>query len=354
MRFFNVDLHIPVIADIRHIFARLGHSVDSWSLSSHNWVFDRKPDAIDVLTKSNWAELTPKMCDAFFERYREELSVYDGFITSYVPGFSLLFERFQKPIIFICPIRYEHPFTDNPEKWDWLNRHIKDGVAAKKIFPVANNKFDALYFTSWTNCPIQTIPSLCEYTGETHNPRHPYYICKSVIDIDLNGSNILNISNVFPHGHSWRALYSFQGIVHFPYQCSTMSIFEQYTAGVPLLFPTKRFSKEIYWATHTHGNAGYLCQASFNRIKGIGPKSLLTPKYSDLDLNDFSSECVLDVLINLSDFYDNELMPAINYFDNFSELGRMTKVGIGFQPDNRKMRREMVYEKWKNVIAEIF
>ena len=33
MKFFNLDLHIAVISDIKRIFEDLGHQVDDWTLS---------------------------------------------------------------------------------------------------------------------------------------------------------------------------------------------------------------------------------------------------------------------------------------------------------------------------------
>ncbi|MCJ7767674.1 hypothetical protein MUP79_04735, partial [Candidatus Bathyarchaeota archaeon] len=43
-------------------------------------------------------------------------------------------------------------------------------------------------------------------------------------------------------GRSW---IDDKGIIHMPYECSTMSIFEQYSANVPLFFPSKSFLKEL-------------------------------------------------------------------------------------------------------------
>lgn len=353
MKFFNIDLHISVIADVKNIFNNLGHQVDNWSLSEHSWVFGESQKNIEIINQSNWINLNQEMCDIFYETYKDQLSEYDAFITSYVPGFSTLYEKFDKPIIFICPIRYEHPFTDNPEKWKWLNNHIEKGVKRGKIIPVANNKFDLEYFKSWVNCNIEHIPSLCEYTNSHHNPKHDFWICKSVLNIDLTGTNIHHQVDILPNGYSWESLYSFYGIVHFPYQISTMSIFEQYSAGVPMLFPTKRFSKELYKESFDHGDSAYLNQLSFNRLKNLGTRSLLDPQYSDLDLNNYSSDDVIDVALNLADFYDEELMPAINYFDSFDELDKMTENIGQFKPDNRQHRKELIYSKWENIIEKI-
>jgi len=43
LSFFNLDLHVSVIADVRTIFAALGHRVTDWTLSGHAWVFGRRP-----------------------------------------------------------------------------------------------------------------------------------------------------------------------------------------------------------------------------------------------------------------------------------------------------------------------
>ena len=113
MRLFNLDLHISVIEDVKTILTDLGHTVDSKSLSGHTWVFGREPDHIDVVSQENWRTLNQEMCDAFHKRYAEELSSYDGFLVTYPPAFSLLFEKFEKPIFVVAATRYEAPFSND-------------------------------------------------------------------------------------------------------------------------------------------------------------------------------------------------------------------------------------------------
>ena len=105
MKFFNIDLHISVIEDIKTIFNDLGHQVDSKCISSHTWVLGRSVDKVDIIGQNNWANICPKMCDDFYERYKDELSEYDGFIVTHTPSFSLLYERFNKPIITVASTR---------------------------------------------------------------------------------------------------------------------------------------------------------------------------------------------------------------------------------------------------------
>jgi hypothetical protein len=40
------------------------------------------------------------------------------------PTFSLLYKKFDKPIIIVAPIRYEAPFWDKEEKWKNFNEYL--------------------------------------------------------------------------------------------------------------------------------------------------------------------------------------------------------------------------------------
>ena len=62
MKFFNIDLHVSVIRDLRLIFESLGHTVDTLSLSGHNWVFgNEKIKRPDILNESNWFDLSEEV-----------------------------------------------------------------------------------------------------------------------------------------------------------------------------------------------------------------------------------------------------------------------------------------------------
>jgi hypothetical protein len=52
LNFFNLDCHISVIVDLKNIFESLGHSVNSWSISGHNWIFNRPPSNEDVINST--------------------------------------------------------------------------------------------------------------------------------------------------------------------------------------------------------------------------------------------------------------------------------------------------------------
>ena len=85
MKFFNLDLHISVIADIKHIFKELGHEVDNWSISGHSWVMGKKQADVKYVNQNTWRGINKNLANQFYEHYKDELSKYDGFIVTRNP-----------------------------------------------------------------------------------------------------------------------------------------------------------------------------------------------------------------------------------------------------------------------------
>src|SRR5438034_1396010 len=99
MKFYNIDCHASVIADIKYLFNKLGHIVDHKSLSGHRWLFNWEPLKSNVLNEWNWKTIDQSMCDRFYDENKKELEKYDAFIVAYPTVFLKLFEKFDKPII---------------------------------------------------------------------------------------------------------------------------------------------------------------------------------------------------------------------------------------------------------------
>lgn len=115
MKFFNLDLHIAVIRDVRSVVEQLGHQMESWSISSHCHFAGVAYRPSPVIGGNNWHDLNIDMIEAFWKQHRDELSSFDGFIVTHTPSFALLFERWEKPIIVVNSTRYEAPFA-GPDK----------------------------------------------------------------------------------------------------------------------------------------------------------------------------------------------------------------------------------------------
>lgn len=389
LKFFNLDLHISVIADLKNIFERQGHTVVDWSISGHTWVFGRKRDEVKIINQDTWQGLNQEMCDDFYDYYKDFFETFDAFIVTFNSSFALLYERTCKPIIVVNPTRYENPFTEYPEKWQWLNEYLQKGVADGRIVIVSNNRGDENYLRYYTGINSQVIPSLCLYTNSFYSGRRQRFILVSRIKDMLlpksmnkfveavgsfspalsdkllgffkekKGTQILsrklhkvmaNKDDELKDGYTWQSLYDFKGIVHIPYQVSTMSIFEQYSANVPLFFPTKRFLFEL----HKKYPDRVLCELSFYQVKKLDYSGL-----ADDNPNNIHNDDVVKKWIDLADYYDKENMPFIQYFDSFEHLGFLLSSVDCAEVSNHmrefnKSRRESVFHKWENILEQIF
>jgi len=338
MKFFNIDLHISVIADIKNIFENLGHQVDSLSLSGHSWVFGQQNNLTKVINQTNWQQIDDEMCNAFYNEYKNELDKYDGFIVTHTPVFSKLYEKFNKPIICVASTRYEYPYTFDKQKWESLNSFL---INNKNIIKISNNKFDKNYCEIFTDTEWKLIPSLCDYIG------NKYTGTKSQSILFSKKKKFEKLINKESLGrYSWEDLFSYKSIVHIPYNYSTMSIFEQYTANVPLLFPTKEFTTRLFLENLSMTEISYL--QVFNKQ----PESTLNIFG---DPNVYNNISTFSDNLDLADFYDLESMPYITYFDNENDLNHILK-NLNFADISDKInyknveRKEQIYKLWGDVL----
>jgi len=355
MKFFNIDLHISIIADMKNIFTELGHSVDDRSLSDHTWVFQRSKDSIPMLDNGRWQNLSPdQMSNEFYSLYKDELKEYDGFIVTYPPQFSLLYKYFDKPIIVNNPIRYEWPFSFNPEYWKQFNEYLQDGYDKKKIILIANNLYDKHYMELFIKRPVTFIPSVCEYypSGDYIGNKDTFlYYSRDRIK-EFNNQNIVFKNDIFPKGHTHYDLRHFKGIIHIPYQISYMSIFEQYTYNIPLFVPTQKFLLDIY----SNRSYNVLKEISWNGYFNAVSKSSIHCDI-DNDPNDYLNIESVNHWLQYSDFYDKNWMPYITYFDSFDELNNMVSdIDVKEISNNmkefNKIRKNKIYTMWQSVLKD--
>ena len=353
LKFFNLDLHISVIADVRNILEELGHEVTNWTLSGHSWVFGKPRDPVDVVNEQTWELLDQDMCDRFYERYKDYLNQFDGFIVTHTPSFALLYEKFNKPIIIVNSTRYENPFTLYPSKWERLNEYLKEGVKKRKIFIISNNKADQAYLKHYTGIDSKYIPSLCLYTNAQYSGNKQGFISHAIGKISdrlfnqLQNKNSLQNKNCQPP-YTWQNLYDFQTIVHFPYQISTMSLFEQYSANVPLFFPSKDFLKEL----HALYPNEILSQLSFFSVRNAPLPSL--PK----DLNNINDPNVLNHWIELADYYNTEDFPFIQYFNSVEDLefklqNTNFRLISNQMKEHNTIRKEKITHYWEEILQQV-
>ena len=370
MHFFNLDLHIGVIGDIRQIFTALGHEVTDWTISGHAWVLGRKQDHVQVVNQHTWRNLTPGMCDEFYTRYKNELNRYDAFIVTHTPCFSMLYERWNKPIICVASTRYEAPFTGRPEAWLQFNDYLRRKIDSRMLIPVANNKYDAAYAEHFAQREWQVIPSLCNYTGARYTGERKESLYVSKFPLPRNVAGLVDKSEAFKRsllqrvmqkagigsprqGYGWQEISQFKCAVAIPYNASIMSIFEMYAAGMPMLFPTKRFAMELY---REHRQNGVFSELSYNQVFRMPSGSTIPNALPDP--NDYDAVDGMMQWIALSDFYDEANLAHLVYFDSFDELGEKL-VASDWDEIHEKItahhaaRTEQVQTAWGNVLKQM-
>lgn len=351
MKFYSIGLHIGV-RDIQYIFEQLGHELVCDSLSDHNYVLDWKDAQNDVINKHNWRELNKDLCRRFYQRYSREFLNYDGFLTFYPPAFAQLFEHFSQKTICCIPLRYEMPYMGNSHRWQEWTNFLQNGVDRKRIIPVTNNLFDQKYLELLANRHFELISGLCEYTGAKYTGKNDSFLYCSKFGDFQNWIGVPNIVSK-PSNYSWQQIADFKAIIYIPYTNITMSLFEQYTANIPLLLPTKEYLVQLW---EQYGNSGVMSELSHMQVFGLQPRTPLdcgnTP-----DPNDYKSRESFEYWSALSEFYNDEMMPYIEYFDSVSEL-RYKLLTLDFQEISAKMaqfnksKKERTYFQWRRVIED--
>lgn len=354
MKFFNIDCHISVIEDLKNIFRECEHEVDSVLLSGHAWVFGKPSMTMDVVSSTNWRHIDQKMCDDFYERYKHSFEDYDGFIVTYPPVFSMLFEKFNKPIIMMVPIRYEVPFSGKPDKWLWFNSFLQRTIDSGQIIPVANSLYDKRYCEYFLDREFHYIPNLCNYTQVKYEPTKEQHLLESKA-LNLSHPKIVNKQSL--GRYSWQQLTEYKSIINIPYNCSTMSMFEHYTSNIPTFVPSQEFLLDLCLDKHL---PGIMSEVTWNQVENLKPGSSIfanNPSRKNSDPNEYDSKETMRDWFSLSDFFSED-MKHLCTFSSLEDLEKKLQT-----TDFKKVSSEMnihniervryTFNMWKQILGKI-
>ena len=322
-----MDLHISVIADFKSACPEV--EVVDWCLSGHAWVMKRNQDYPEHINPMTWNNLNMDMIRRFQDKYDPFLKTFDGFIVGFASSFAMIYEKYDKPIIMMNAIHYDIPFcwTKNHEmivKWhECLDRLYRKNL----ITIVSNNRAHEKY--TYMGCGVKPIyiPSLCLYTNTTYTPTKLTFL---LVNGSVPDHPLITRKSELPPRHEWSDITSFRGVINFPYDITLMSMFEHYTAGCPLFFPSK-----TYWKSNPH-------------IQSVSAYwDSQTPSY----LSYFTS---LDNWIDLADPYTAFQSPNTYYFDSIPHLFELIE---SFEyKDDREFRKEYIQRvkrQWKEVLHTV-
>ncbi len=319
-----MDVHISVIADFKAACPFV--DVTDWCLSGHAWVMKRPQDTPLHINAGTWQGIHDDMIKKFQDQYDAFFRTFDMFIVAHASVFALVFEKYKKPILMINSCRFDLPFCwtgDRAMRQKYIEclRSLSD---QKLLTVVANNRADQLYFKKGTGIDAGLIPSLCLYTNAIYTPTKQTFLMYHgpAIDHPL-------ISRKPPPGYGWNEITQYKGLISFPYEVSLMSLFEYFTAGMPMFFPTK-----AYWKA----NPGIQSISAY--WKGEMPD-----EYAELKST--------DTWIELSDIYTTFQSPNTHYFDSIPHL--LTLLETFTYVDDRAFResyKQQILHAWREKLRQ--
>jgi hypothetical protein len=338
---FNLDLHASVIEDVIYNFKKINKNIHitQWSMSGHTWVFNKPKHNPKHVNQQTWTNFNLKTVDDFCNEYNNELKKYDGFIVTHSPVFCLLYERYDKPIFLVNSCRYLIPYCwhRNDNMLGILNKKLKQMFDKKQLFIISNNLGDAEFLKLGTGIDSVYNPSLCLYTNIKYKPTTPKFLLLGNNNLITQNNNIVYKKDELKPRYKWDDLYKYKGLIIMPYEISTMSIFEYYSADIPLIFPSKKFIRQLYKNHNLHLSSRYFKYRDF-------PKSLENP----LGIN------YIDWWTERADFYND--MKYITYYDSIDQLYKLINTintsNISFQMMlwnfNRQNRTNNVFTSFVN------
>ena len=319
-----MDLHISIIADFKS--ACPGVEVTDWCLSGHHWVMNRPQDRPLHINPSTWTQLTPDRILAFQREYDSFLRQFDVFIVGFAGGFALLFEKYNKPVLMLNAVRYDLPFcwTKDLVMREAYHQCLRRLQSKGLLVAVSNSGMDQLYTRKGCGIETTVIPSLCLYAGIRYAPTRPDFLLYhgTLPDHPLIAKR--------PKGFAWKDVGAYRGIIHFLYEATpTMSMFEQYTGGMPMFLPSK-----TYWKEHL----------DIQSVNAYWGKEQTPPELADLreDL----------AWVEASDIYSLLASPNTHLFDSIPHLVHLLET-FEYVPEDKARYILDTKQKWADVLRQV-
>ena len=268
IRFFNLDLHVSVIEDIKTIWKEILPDViiDDWSISGHSKLFQHfRSHDNNAINQDNWRFFDESIVKNFHILYDTMMSKYDGFIVTHTPVFVMLFEKYNKPIFVINSCRYNQPYCWSKNRFliDIYHKCLQRLDAKNLLTMIHNNHADEWFFQKNVKLIHRQyyIPSLCNYI----NWKYPHTTVPIFDNILLDDpfniikNKTLNLIRK-PQTYEYSEIYKYRAVIVVPRELSYMTFFEYIESGIPIIMPSKQYfiqlikDKKVHLGTLSHYN----------------------------------------------------------------------------------------------------
>ena len=369
LRFFGLCHHHAVLWDMKQILRPLGIQLD------FTWLSDGRPPVNEAIASSeppffssnDLYKTDPKasLPETFKERIRSR--GYDAVITSHSIITAYRLKDLGLPLIHVNSTRFGNEWIQNSEKHGFLVQEIQKLLDSGRLTVVHNNRGDQQYFKEHfpTVSPQQEVfcPSLCEsvYRLRVSPPENQKFLIwdtrqvllqekgspfmkklYQTLQVDSQAILLAQKQAYLPEGF----LDDYTAVIHIPYNISTMSIFQQTRANIPVWVPSQKLLAEL-WADSTEPN-----ELSWTVFKEGSENQSHVTSWDKVRTPETTARWA-----SLADFYYGT-MGGVLEFDSIDDLQarlRSTdyKAIMAESESKQQQRREEIFSLWEQVTQRL-
>jgi len=315
------DFHISTIGNIKTLLKGSVNFIDK-SLSGHCHLTNTCATNLKVLTKSNGISPDANTKARFVEAYKEdpEMKTVDIVMCLFPSAMCELFMTFNKRLFVIAAVRYEQG-RESITAWKEWNNNLLSIYKDSANLVAANNLYDAKYIEYFTGIPAQVIPEWVPMSS-TWKGTSTDILVATMHSPNVNtiwnllrktSSRFKNLKDKYGH-YTFKQLCENTAIIHFPYQTSVMSLFEQYGMGIPILVPSPEFLWEL------HDKYDIVTERTWQRVR-TGKRSTGSPLNGvNQKIPDPNNDIDKDAFLHWIQYADYYQWPHIIQFGSWDGL----------------------------------
>jgi hypothetical protein len=369
LRLLGLDHHHAVLWDAKQILRPLGVRID------FVWLCDGRPSVNEALP----SDMPPfrSSLDIYKRSLREILPSdftgaihYDGVISSHSLITAAHLRHLGLPHIHINSTRFGNEWIQDPQKHAELVETVRELFTENRLRIVHNNLGDAMYFRQYFPAVDPqldlTVPSLCEsiHRIRTSVPKQPRFLIWDTRQVLLqnkspfmkelflalkqaHGDTVLSQAIMMAESQSYLPegyLDQFTAIIHVPYNISTMSIFQQTRANIPIWVPDAELLAKL-WSNPDEPN-----EMSWT-VFAPGSEAGASP------LDHVRDPRVIQAWIQKADFYGNNIGNILTFSSSKDLTERLLDSDyqelMNKAESKQAERRQEIFSAWEQVIRFI-
>lgn len=369
IRLFGLDHHHAVLWDIKQIVRPLGIRLDFF------WLCDGRPPVNEAIPSafhpfySSLDIYKSDPLDHLPEETIRKIKAYDGIVSSHSLVTAFRLRETGLPIFHVNSTRFGNEWIQDPRKHKILTDTLEEMFRQNRLFVAHNNRGDQMYLRQYfpTLQPSQEIyiPSDCysphRFRNKSVEPKRfliwdtrqvllqpdkspfmkqMYAALKGSLGDALDSQALLlaEKQGYLEEGY----LDKYTAVIHLPYNVSTMSIFQQTAANIPVWVPSARLLQELWEDTREPSELSWTLFAE-------GTEKDASP------LDSARKRDVVERWVKHADFYFQETMGCILTFDSIEDLeSRIQKQDyndlIKESMEKQMKRRYEILASWEGVL----